>query len=126
MYDKGDLNKTDLLARQLGIRKVLGGRPRGEVVKFARPTWVAQVFAGLDPGCGHGAAHQVMLRWCPIWHNQRHSQLEQTAMYQRALGRRRRGKKRFATDVSAGANLKKERFLQFQNNTFSSSMYIFL
>ena len=41
------------------------GRPRGGVVKFMRLASVAQGLAGLDPGRGHGTAHQAKLRWRP-------------------------------------------------------------
>ena len=41
------------------------GPPRGRVVKNAHSASVAQGFAGLDPGRGHGTAHQAMLRRRP-------------------------------------------------------------
>ena len=41
----------------------------GRVVKFSRSAAVAQGFAGLDPGQGHGTAHQAMLRRHPTRHN---------------------------------------------------------
>ena len=43
-----------------------GGRPHGQLVKFARSASLAQGFTGSDPGRVHGTAHQVMLRQCPI------------------------------------------------------------
>ena len=52
-----------------------GGRPHGRVVKFAHSASPAQGFSGLDPGHGHGTAHQPMVRRRPTCHNQRHSQL---------------------------------------------------
>ena len=82
------------------------GRSCGQVVKFACSASAAQGFASLDPGRGHGTAHQATLRQRPTCHNQRHPQLEYAAMYWGALGRRRRKKKkRLVTDVSAGAKL---------------------
>ena len=39
------------------------GQPCGWVVKFARSASVSQGFAGSDPACGHGTAHQAILRW---------------------------------------------------------------
>ena len=42
----------------------LGGWPHGQVVKFTRSASAAWGFASLDPGCGHGTAHQAMLRRC--------------------------------------------------------------
>ena len=59
---EGHLNHTVKLS-------ILGGRPRGRVVKFMRSASVAQGFASLDPGCGHGTAHQAMLRRHPTCHN---------------------------------------------------------
>ena len=48
----------------------LGGRPRGRVVTFVCSTAAAaQGFAGSDPGCGHGTAHQAMLSWHPTCHS---------------------------------------------------------
>ena len=41
------------------------GWPRGQVVMFVHSTSVSQGFGGSDPGCGHGTAHQAMLRQCP-------------------------------------------------------------
>ena len=41
------------------------GWPRGRVVEFTRSTLAAQGFAGSDPGCGHGTAHQAKLRRRP-------------------------------------------------------------
>ena len=69
---------------------------------------VAQGFPSLNPGHRHGTAYQAMLRQHPTWHNQKDLQLEYTAMYWGALGRRRR-KRRLATDVvSSGTNLFKK------------------
>ncbi|XP_070376698.1 serine/threonine-protein kinase Nek5 isoform X3 [Equus asinus] len=45
------------------------GQPRGRVVKFTRSASAAQGFTGSNPGRGHGAAHQTMLRQCPTCHN---------------------------------------------------------
>ena len=41
------------------------GQPCGPVVKLTRSALVAQSFTGSDPGCGHGPAHQAMLRQRP-------------------------------------------------------------
>ena len=49
-------------------------------------------FTGLDPGLRRGTAHQAMLRWRPIYHNQRDLQLEYTTMYWGALERIRKNK----------------------------------
>ena len=52
--------------------KMIGwGQPRGRVVKFARSLSVAQGFAGSNGGCGHGTAHQAMLRQHPTCQNQK-------------------------------------------------------
>ena len=40
------------------VRSRKGGWPLGRVVKFKGSTSAAQDFAGLDPGCRHGTAHQ--------------------------------------------------------------------
>ena len=45
------------------------GWPCGQVVKFACSALVAQGLASLNPGRGHGAAHQAMLRQRPTCHN---------------------------------------------------------
>ena len=45
------------------------GWPCGRVVKFARSASAAQGFTGSDPGCGHGIAHQAILRQRPTQHN---------------------------------------------------------
>ena len=71
-----------------------GGQPHGQVVKFARSASAAWGFSSSDPGLGHGTAHQATLRRCPTQYNQRHPQLEYTAMLWGTLGRRRRRKKR--------------------------------
>ena len=47
------------------LLKQARGWPRGRGVKFMHSALAAQGFAGLDPGHGHGAAHQAMLRRCP-------------------------------------------------------------
>ena len=47
------------------IKMPEGGQPHGRVVEFTYSTWVAQDFAGSDPGCGPGTTHQAMLRWRP-------------------------------------------------------------
>ena len=75
------------------------------MVKFTRSTSVAQGFGGSDPGCGPSTARQAMLKWRPVYHNQRHLQLEYTTMHWGALGRRRKKNGRLATDVSSGVNL---------------------
>ena len=41
------------------------GPAPGRMAEFARFTSEAQSLAGLDPGRGHGNAHQASLRWCP-------------------------------------------------------------
>ena len=63
-------------------------------MKFAHSASAAPDFAGLDPGCGHGTAHQAMLRRRPELHSQKDLQLEYTAVYWEALGRRRRRRKK--------------------------------
>ena len=47
----------------------LRDRPLGGVVTLARSASVAQGFAGLHPGRGHGTAHQAMLSQRPTCHN---------------------------------------------------------
>ena len=71
------------------IKLVLGAGP---VAKFMHSTSAAQSFTCSHPGCGHGTAHQVMLRWRPTQHNQKDLQLEYTSMYWGALGKRRKKK----------------------------------
>ena len=51
------------------LLRISRGRPRGQVVKFMRSASAAQGFAGLDPGRGHGTAHQAMLRHHPTCHS---------------------------------------------------------
>ena len=58
------------------LRQIIGGQPCGWVVKFTRSTSAAQGLAGLNPGRGHGTAHQAMLRWHPTCHNEEDSQLK--------------------------------------------------
>ena len=41
----------------------------GWMVKYTCSTSVAQGFASSNPGCGHGTAHQAMLRRRPTYHN---------------------------------------------------------
>ena len=41
------------------------GQPHGRVVKFVCFALAAQGFTSLDPGQGHGTAHQAMLRRHP-------------------------------------------------------------
>ena len=60
---------TELQQRLITLKMLTWGRPRGQVVKFARSTSAAQGFAGSDPERGHGTAHQAMLRWGPTCHN---------------------------------------------------------
>ena len=71
-----------------------GGQPCGQVVKFARSVSVAQGFAGLDYGWGHGTTHQAMLRWHPTQHNHKDLALEYITMYWETLGGRRRKKRK--------------------------------
>ena len=55
------------------IGKVLntnhGGPARGQEVKLTCATSAPQGFTGLDPGHGHGTAHQATFRWHPTCHN---------------------------------------------------------
>ena len=51
------------------FKKLVGGRPHGRVVKFARSATAAQGFSGSDPGHRHGTAHQATLRWHPTYYN---------------------------------------------------------
>ena len=74
------------------IQNIWGGRPMG-VVKFVRSTSSAQGSLSLDPGRGHGTAHQATLRQRLTQLNQRGLQLEYTTRYWGALGRRKRKKK---------------------------------
>ncbi|XP_070448319.1 TM2 domain-containing protein 1 isoform X1 [Equus przewalskii] len=67
-----------------------GTGPVAEWLKFACSALVAQGFAGLDPGRGHGTTHQAVPRWHPTLHNQKDLQLEYTTMYWGDLGRRRK------------------------------------
>ena len=45
------------------------GQPCGQVAEFTHSPSAAQDFTSLDPGCGHGTAHQAMMRWHPTCHN---------------------------------------------------------
>ena len=47
------------------------------MVKFSPSASAAQGFTGSDPGCGHGTAHQAMLRRHPTCHNWKDPQLKQ-------------------------------------------------
>ena len=53
---------------------MIGAGPVAEWLSLHTPLQVAQCFVGLDPGHGHGTAHQAMLRQRPTCHNQRHPQ----------------------------------------------------
>ena len=75
-------------------KEMNGGRLRGQVVKFERSAWVAQGFAGSDPGYGPSTAHQVMLRRCPTQQRKKDLHLEYTTMYWGALERRRKKRKK--------------------------------
>ena len=46
-------------------KKISRDHPCGQVVKFAHSASVAQGFPSSDPECGHGTAHQAMLRQRP-------------------------------------------------------------
>ena len=84
------------------------------MVEFARSALVAQGFACLDPGRGHGTAGQAMLRAASHM-----PQLEgpTTRIYNCVLGsfgekkKKKKKKKRLATVASPGANLKEKSFL---------------
>ena len=65
------------------------GQPCCPVVKFTSSDSVAQGFTGLNPGHGHGTAHQAMLRQCPTCHNWRDPQLKYTIMYWGAYGEKK-------------------------------------
>ena len=72
--------------------RISRGRPGGRVVKCARSTLAAQGFAGSDPGCGHGTAHQAVLRQHPTCHNKKDPQLKICNYVPGALGRKRKNK----------------------------------
>ena len=61
----------DFLKVEGGIfkKRSVGGRPRDQVVKFARSASSAKGFTGSNPGHGHGTAHQATLRRHPTCHN---------------------------------------------------------
>ena len=84
-----------------------GGWPRGLVVKFTHSVWVAQGFAGSDPGRGHGTTYQATVKWCPTFHNWKDPQLKYIQLYTGGIWRVKKKKKktRLATVVSSGANL---------------------
>ena len=53
------------------------GWPHGsQVVTFTRSCSAAQGFSGSNPGCGHGIAHQAMLRRGPTCRNCKDPQLK--------------------------------------------------
>ena len=83
--------------------KIIWGQPHGRVVKFGHSASAAQGFAGLDPGCRHGTAHQAMLRQHPACHNQKDLQLCTGGIWGEE-----EEKEILATVVSSGANLKKK------------------
>ena len=76
------------------LKKSLTGRPCGWLVKFSCSAEVTQGSAASDPGCGHGTAYWATLGWRPTCHNKKDPQLKKkyTAMYRRALGRKRKNK----------------------------------
>ena len=100
---------------QKGTRR---GRPRGQVVKFAHSASAAQGFACSDPGRGCGTVQQAMLRWCPIRHNQKHSQLECTTMYWGALERR---KKKRNKEINNSYNTKSLSRTQYTGRALTDS-----
>ena len=93
------------------LKCCLWGPLRGRVVKFAGSAAGAQ---GSDPGRGQGTARQATLRRCPTSHNQNDLQIRYTTVYRAGVGEiksRKKEKKRLATAVSPGANLKKKKSL---------------
>ena len=84
------------------------GPARGQVIGFTCSASVAQGFASLGPGLGHGTAHQATLRQCPTCHNWKDPQLKYTTMHRGALKGRRRRRKRLTIDVSSGSIFKKK------------------
>ena len=49
--------------------KTSGAGPVAEWLSSRAPLQVAQCFVGLNPGRGHGTAHQTTLRQHPTYHN---------------------------------------------------------
>ena len=45
--------------------------PMAEWLSWRALLQAAQCFVGLNPGHGHGTAHQTTLRWSPTCHNQK-------------------------------------------------------
>ena len=70
-----------------------GAGPMGKRLSL-RSASVAQGFTGSDPGHGPSTAHRTMLGKSPTQQNQKDLQLEYTATYWGASGRRRRRKKK--------------------------------
>ena len=64
-YRKNKLKYKQKNKAMKEIKSEVRGRPCDRVVKFMRSAWVAQGFAGSDPGHEHGTPHQVMPRWRP-------------------------------------------------------------
>ena len=90
------------------------GWPRGRVVMFTCSTLVAQGFAGADPGRGHGTAHQAAMRQAS---HMPHLEGPTAKIYNCVLGgfgERKAGKKRLATVVSSGGNLKEKKSDEFK------------
>ena len=80
------------------------------MVKFARSASAAQGFAGSYPGRRYGTTHQAMLRRHPISHPEGPA----TKIYNYVpggFGEKKQKKRRLATVVSSGANLKSKKKL---------------
>ena len=95
------------------------------MVKFALSASAAQSFAGSDPGCGHGTAHQAMLRWHPTCRNYKDPKLKKNRQLDTGAvwgEKAEKQKRRLATVVSSGANLKKKKKLQFPIHFTSSDL----
>ena len=90
-------------------KQIVGAGPVAEWLSSCS-TVAAQGFAGLDAGCGHGTTREAMLRRRPTCHNYKDLQLKIRNYVLRGSGEKKqeRKKRKLATVVSSGANLKKK------------------
>ena len=97
------------------------GWPCGQVVKFTPSPPVAQGFASLDPGRGHGTARQAMLRCRPKQHSQRNSQLGYTTMYRGGFEEKKKKKKVIGFETCKECYLNQSNNYKPENTSYSST-----
>ena len=83
--------RKPLLNMQFKLKSIqnwkTGGQPCGRVVGFTGSASAAPGFAGWDPSCGQGTAHQAMLRCHLTQPSQKDLELEYATMYWGLWGR---------------------------------------